>query len=396
MKNLFFLFSFISSQLIYAQVNFIKVNSLDELFKKAKSEKKAIYIDGYTNWCGWCKVLDKEVFTDNVFADTLHKYFIPVKLEMEKDSLGVIIARKFAIRSFPSALVINGDGYLVEIMKGYSPLDGYKNRLNAVIKKLKNQEKVSGYSANFILKFPPFYYSTYPMPGGKREKIDSVSLNTYLSKQKTWNNEIVWSILNTNYFLLNTSNQQRLANNLQDFALMFGEDEVNSLYMRTQETNIQSLINAGNEADFINNLNEITKKIKSDNDYEFTYKSEYYKKQKDYVKLVAIFDEYVNDSSKFKSAYQINETAWELYTSCNDTLLLNKAIGWMRNCVLLIEPSYNYIDTYASLLFKTGKLDEAKAQAKLAVKVGKSDNENTDSTEKLLIKIESALAKTNQ
>ena len=64
----------------------------------------------------------------------------------------------------------------------------------------------------------------------------------------------------------------------------------------------------------------------------------------------------------------------------------------MQNCVLVKEPSYVYIDTYAALLYKTGKLSEAKAQAKLAIKVGKADGEKTTETEKLLMQIEDALA----
>ncbi|MFN7311962.1 MAG: hypothetical protein ACK5UI_00630 [Bacteroidota bacterium] len=56
------------------------------------------------------------------------------------------------------------------------------------------------------------------------------------------------------------------------------------------------------------------------------------------------------------------------------------------------KPTYNYFDTYAALLYKTGKLEEARVQAKFAIKIGKADGEKTAETEKLLTGIEQALA----
>ncbi|MGL5892086.1 MAG: hypothetical protein ACRC3B_19490, partial [Bacteroidia bacterium] len=54
------------------------------------------------------------------------------------------------------------------------------------------------------------------------------------------------------------------------------------------------------------------------------------------------------------------------------------------------EPSYAIIDTYASLLYKTGNLDEAEIQAKRAIAQGKKEGEGTDATKELLEKIKAA------
>ena len=48
-----------------------------------KKEPKKILVDVYTSWCGWCKVMDKETFTDEKIAEYLSKNFYCVKLDAE-------------------------------------------------------------------------------------------------------------------------------------------------------------------------------------------------------------------------------------------------------------------------------------------------------------------------
>jgi thiol:disulfide interchange protein len=59
-------------------------SSFDEAFKAAKEKNLPIMIDVYTDWCGWCKKLDKDVYTaDNVVQ--LSQKFVCLKLNPEKD-----------------------------------------------------------------------------------------------------------------------------------------------------------------------------------------------------------------------------------------------------------------------------------------------------------------------
>ena len=54
-------------------------------YNKAVEEGKIILIDAYTDWCGWCKVMDKKTYTDAGVIEVLNKNFVCVKLNPEKD-----------------------------------------------------------------------------------------------------------------------------------------------------------------------------------------------------------------------------------------------------------------------------------------------------------------------
>jgi len=55
-------------------------------YKKAVAEDKIILVDMYTNWCYWCKVMDRETYTDSVIIAEINTHFVPVKMNPEVDA----------------------------------------------------------------------------------------------------------------------------------------------------------------------------------------------------------------------------------------------------------------------------------------------------------------------
>jgi len=55
-------------------------------YKKAVAENKIILVDMYTNWCYWCKVMDRETYTDSAIIAEINTHFIPVKMNPEEDA----------------------------------------------------------------------------------------------------------------------------------------------------------------------------------------------------------------------------------------------------------------------------------------------------------------------
>lgn len=62
----------------------VKWITFEQAVEKSKTTKKPIFIDVYTDWCGWCKVMDKNTFSDPLVAKVLNEQFYAVKFDGEQ------------------------------------------------------------------------------------------------------------------------------------------------------------------------------------------------------------------------------------------------------------------------------------------------------------------------
>ncbi|MBO0952038.1 thioredoxin family protein [Fibrella forsythiae] len=89
-----------------------------DILKKAKAENKVIFLDAYASWCGPCKMLQKNVFTQKTVGDFFNKKFINVKMDMEKGE-GPALAQVYPLEAYPTLLFINSSGRVVKKAIGY-------------------------------------------------------------------------------------------------------------------------------------------------------------------------------------------------------------------------------------------------------------------------------------
>lgn len=62
--------------------------SWEEAMELNKEQPKKVFIDVYTNWCGWCKRMDKTTFQDPEIIKFLNDHFYAIKFNAEqKDSI---------------------------------------------------------------------------------------------------------------------------------------------------------------------------------------------------------------------------------------------------------------------------------------------------------------------
>lgn len=116
-------------------ISFFK-GEFDLALKKAKSEKKLVFLDIYATWCGPCKRLKANTFSNTEVGSYYNANFINVALNGEEGE-GMELARKYGVKAYPTLLYINGDGQVLESVTGYHNSSQFIDLGNSVLQKWK-------------------------------------------------------------------------------------------------------------------------------------------------------------------------------------------------------------------------------------------------------------------
>jgi thiol-disulfide isomerase/thioredoxin len=103
------LFSIIVSA---TEIHFLDNPKWATVLEKAKKENKPIFFDAYATWCGPCKQMDADTYTDDEVAKFYNENFINVKYDMEKGE-GPMLAERYFVTSYPNLLFIDKEGVLL-------------------------------------------------------------------------------------------------------------------------------------------------------------------------------------------------------------------------------------------------------------------------------------------
>lgn len=122
-----------------AEAQSVKWHTFEEAIELNKREPRKIMIDVYTDWCGYCKVMDKNTFNNTTVAEYLNKSFYSVKLnaEQKEDILFNEKTFKFVAQgargfhelayallngqmSYPSVVFMDEQVRIIHVQKGYT------------------------------------------------------------------------------------------------------------------------------------------------------------------------------------------------------------------------------------------------------------------------------------
>ena len=84
----------------------------------ARAEGKLIVADVYTDWCGWCKKMDKTVYSDPAIV-ALSRQRVFLKVNAEDRGEGQSFAREMGVKGYPTTIILDGNGRVLNIAQGY-------------------------------------------------------------------------------------------------------------------------------------------------------------------------------------------------------------------------------------------------------------------------------------
>jgi thiol-disulfide isomerase/thioredoxin len=113
--------------------------NFESILNKAKAEKKLVYVDIFTTWCGPCKQMDAEVFTNSEVGKTFNENFVCYKIDGEKGE-GKDLVEYFELESYPTSMFLDAEWNVVLKLEGFRP----KERLLEAADKVKVRNKISG------------------------------------------------------------------------------------------------------------------------------------------------------------------------------------------------------------------------------------------------------------
>jgi thioredoxin-related protein len=119
--------------------------SFEELDAKMAEEPRIVMIDVYANWCGYCKKMDAQTFTDEGVAEILNTKFYTLKLNSESDKKIIFkgietteagLAAAFRVTGLPTMIFLDTQLDSVTPVPGYRDAEQFTEVLNVILEYL--------------------------------------------------------------------------------------------------------------------------------------------------------------------------------------------------------------------------------------------------------------------
>ena len=168
--------------LVVGSVSAQKINwmSMDEALAAQAKVPKLIFVDMYTNWCGPCKMMDRNTFENQDVVNYVNEHYYAVKFNAEGNDVVNFnyqtftnpdynpakankrnglheFSRYVGVRAYPTVVFINTQMEVLTAVKSYQTPQGLELYLKVFAtgkyKGLTTQESFNAYSQNFRPQF---------------------------------------------------------------------------------------------------------------------------------------------------------------------------------------------------------------------------------------------------
>ena len=375
-------FAFLMGSNTYAQsgIQFTQ-GTWKELLTKASKEHKLIFMDAYAEWCGPCKKMSKDVFTQKEAGEFFNAKFVNVKMDMEKGE-GIGLSSDFGIMAYPTLLFINGSGEVVHQAVGYHTTDMLIELGEAALDPNRNIGSITGRyetgdrSPDLLRNLA---MAKYDAMDGSYSKI----AEEYLATQNNWNTDDNMEFIYRMTSDLDSKMADHLFKNRKAFENKFGEQAISG---KINEMVQNTISGAQTEADLAK-VENLYAKAYPDKAAEMSgrLKMGFYAQREDWGNFAKAANAYYKKYPP-KEWEELNEFAWIFYEEVSGKKELKSALRWAKKSVK-IDGNYMNTDTVAALYYKLGKKGKALKNANKAIELAKATGEDYSSTELLIEKI---------
>lgn len=362
-----------------------------ELIKeKAKKENKYIFLDIYTTWCVPCRLMASQVFTQQKVGSFFNKNFVNVAVQFDKtktDSKTVkewyndveVIKRTYKITEYPTYLFFNPDGLLVHkiigatlnselfVVKARSALDPQTQYLT-----LKRQYRQGKRDEKFLLNLLEVTQKSndgqfLPEIANAYLKTQKNLLSDYnlklISTETTKSSDPGFSVLKTYGQKIDSIAGKGKANEIIN-TIAFDEVVLPLLRKNGRKINY-----GGGMVDYAGALNKYVdwNQLQHTLNHYYVDRAEdiillskpmYYQWMKNWSLFVQSVSTYISHAKQINYDL-INSDARTVFFSCDSPIYLKEAIAWSKITIDNNPDNPNYVDTYASLLYKSGNDQDA-------------------------------------
>jgi len=106
----------------------------DQGLDEAKASGRPVIVDVYTDWCGWCRRMEAQVYAKPEIRDYLREKFVLVKLDAEaadaaryegKAFTSRSLAARFGVSGYPTTIFLRPGGEHLVSVPGYVAADRF-------------------------------------------------------------------------------------------------------------------------------------------------------------------------------------------------------------------------------------------------------------------------------
>ncbi|HEX2898996.1 MAG TPA: DUF255 domain-containing protein, partial [Bacteroidia bacterium] len=220
-----------------------------EILAQAGKENKLVFVDAYTSWCGPCKWMAANTFTNDEVSAFFNEHFINAKIDMEKGE-GPDLADKYNVRAYPTLLFVNASGELVHfaigaldaaqfLKLGQDVLDPNFASLAQMKKRFATGESDRHFLSTYILALKEVGENHDEALARFRPGMKDAALLE----------EDNWKVFNALFGKLDSDEAKYFLGHLKDFVNAYGEDEVYYKALNMYSTGMIKAIYAGGTAE---------------------------------------------------------------------------------------------------------------------------------------------------